>query len=316
MRIDNHVHVGVDPLFYRNGWMPYCLDLPRLMGETADRGIDRWVVFPFVSYVALDMSAMRAGRIELAQGDEADVTYRFENRRLLNDLARLEPHQRGNFLPFLIADPGRQPSEQVREWETLGRSHRVHGIKIQATIIQSPITALLKEGSCMLDFAAERNLPLLIHSSIDPADRWSQCEDILRVVESRPAVRFVLAHSCRFHKASLDRVAATPNAWFDCSAHIIHCRCAVNELPAVARPSERFASDFSSPARVLSDLFECYPDKLIWGSDAPFYSYEDERIQLRSSYREEVGVLDALSPEAQDRVSRANTLAWLGEPQP
>jgi len=310
MKIDNHVHIGVDPLFYVNGWSPYALDVSRLLGEVEGSGIDRWIVFPFVSYLGLDLAAMRRNEIKVAT--EAEIPYRFENRRLLEEIARQEEENRKKLFPFLMSDPGRQQEAQVREWETVTREHCIYGIKIQATIIQSPITALLDAGAMMLDFAAERNLPVLIHSSIAPDDEWSQCADILRVAEGRPELRFLLAHSCRFHRPSLDRIAELPNTWFDCSAHIIHCECAVRGLPAVAIPSERFDSDYTVPSRVLQDLAAAYPEKLIWGSDAPFYSYEDASIQLRSSYRAEVAVLESLTAEQQERVAHRNTLAWLG----
>lgn len=312
--IDNHVHIGVDPLFYLKGWFPYCLDFERLLGEAKDSGVDSWVVFPFVSYMALDQAALRQSRIEISHEGES-IPYRFENHRLLNDLRRMDPTLRKRFRPFLIADPGRHASAQVRVWEELTKTHRVHGIKIQPTIIQSPITTLLAKGRCMLDFAEERNLPFLIHSSISPADAWSQCADILRVAEARPKIRFVLAHSCRFHHESLRRVASLPNTWFDCSAHVIHCQCAVDELPTVAVKEERFPSDYSSAETVLSDLAMAFPEKLIWGSDAPFYSYEDDKTQLRSSYWREVEVLNSLPEDVREAVAHRNTLAWLGQPE-
>lgn len=312
MKIDNHIHIGVEPLFYLNGWSPFCLDLTRMLEEAEGTGIDAWVTFPFVSYFALDLDALREQRIELSKAEDA-VPYRFENNRLFTDISRLDEANRKRFLPFLMADPSRKPSAQVREWEQLTAQHPAHGIKIQPTIIQSPILSLLEQGACMLDFAEKNDLPFLIHSSIDPVDTWSQCADILRVVESRPNLRFILAHSCRFHHESLKRVAELPNAWFDCSAHIIHCKCATQELPVVAAPEERFPTDYPKPKRVLRDLAEAYPEKLIWGSDAPFYTYEGATKQLRSTYRDEVDVLDSLPPELHERVSHTNTLAWLGK---
>jgi len=308
--IDNHVHIGVDPLFYLNGWSPYCLDLTRMQNEVAGSGIAEWVVFPFVAYMALDPEALRVRRIELG-GSTDDVPYRFENRRLAEDLARIPSAGHERFRQFLMADPARSPGAQVRFWEELEKKHRFHGIKIQATIIQSPILSLLEQGACMLDFAEERNLPFLIHSSIAPDDVWSQCADILKVAEARPAIRFVLAHSCRFHQASLEHVAGLPNTWFDCSAHIIHCQCAEQNYPAVAVPSGRFDSDYSDPSRVFRDLVEAYPDKFIWGSDAPFYSYEDATLQMQSSYRAEAALLTGLPEDLQLRIARKNTLAWL-----
>jgi predicted TIM-barrel fold metal-dependent hydrolase len=310
MKIDCHVHIGVDPLFYVNGWSPYALDLEGMLRHAEGTGIDHWIVFPFVSYLGLDMEKMKSGEIAFS-GALDGVPYRFENRRLLEEIYLCHPETAGRAMPFLMADPGRHPVEQVQEWRSLPEEFRIYGVKIQATIIQSPIAALLDEARCMLDFAEENNLPFLIHSSIDPTDKWSPCADILRVVESRPGLRFILAHSCRFDHASLRRVAELPNAWFDCAAHVIHCECALKGLPAVAVPGARFPSDYRSPETVMRDLAEAFPDKLIWGSDAPFYSYADKTIQLKSSYAREVACLDALPADLRDRVCRRNTLAWL-----
>ncbi len=310
MKIDCHAHIGVDPLFYLNGWSPYALGLPEYLVEAERSGIDRAVVFPFVSYLDLDFAGMREWKISYT-GTFDGVPYRFENKRLLEEIYRLYPNSADRVMPFLMADPERLADEQVGEWRRLIRDFKVFGIKIQATIIQSPITGLLGKAACMLDFAAEHNLPLLIHSSIDPADHWSQCADILAVAVARPDVRFLLAHSCRYHHPSLRKVAELPNTWFDCSAHVIHCECAVKGLPAVAPEDTRFPSDYNSPETVLMDLATAFPEKLIWGSDAPFYSYADASIQLRSSYAREVACLDSLPARLLERVCHLNTLAWL-----
>lgn len=311
MRIDNHTHIGFDPLFYLQGWSPYCLDIPRLFSETEGAGIDAFVVFPFVAYMALDMDMLKRNRIVLS--DDADaVPYAFENRRLCDDIQRCPASWRDRLWPFLMADPSRRPADQVRQWEKLPADYKTYGIKLQTHTIQSPVIALLNEGTCMLDYAEANDRPLLIHSSVRAEDKWSQCADILHVVESRPNVRFVLAHSCRFDVNTLERVAALPNAWFDCSAFGVHCICAQRDLPAVAKQADRFPSDYTSPSRVLSDLAQAYPDKLIWGSDAPYYSIEYDRLQIRSSYRQEVACLDALPAEVQQQICFHNTRAWLG----
>jgi len=312
MRIDNHTHIGVDPLFYLQSWSPYCLDIPRLFQEAEGCDIDAFVVFPFVSYMDLDQEALRSKRIALSERPDV-VPYRFENRRLREEIERQPDELRWRLWPFLMADPARRQREQVAEWQRLtSDGYTVHGIKIQGTIIQSKVIRLLDEGACMLDFAEERDLPLLIHSSIKAEDEWSQCADLLRVAEARPQVRFVLAHSCRYHLPSLQRLAELPNAWFDCSAHVIHCGCAVQGLPAVAAPGERFQTDYSSPETVLRDLAEAFPDKLIWGTDAPFHSIHYEHVRLQSSYRREIACLEALPAALQERIAHRNTLAWLG----
>lgn len=313
MRIDCHSHIGVDHLFYLQGWSPYCMDLPRFFQETRDQGMDRFIVFPFVSYVDLDQAALRANRIELPPGEER-VPYRFENQRLCNDIRRAPPEWQAQLWPFLIFDPARKPREQVASWAELPPDYRVHGIKVQGTIIQSKVLALLEEGSVALDYAEQHNLPFLIHSSIHPEDAWSQCADILQVVEARPGVRFILAHSCRYHRRSLERVAELPNAWFDCSAHVIHSRLAVKNYPGIAAPADRFPADYEHPDKVLRALAEAFPGKLIWGTDTPFYSCEYDKVQLRSSYTTETDCFRALPPDLQKEVAYRNTMAWLHGP--
>ncbi|MFA5688743.1 MAG: amidohydrolase family protein [Kiritimatiellales bacterium] len=312
MRIDSHTHIGFDPLYYLQGWSPYCADLTRLFLDAEGAEIDRFIVFPFITYMDLDMEKLRRDQVALSNDPDA-VPYRFENKRLVTDIQRAPLEWREKIWPFLIGDPSRKPAEQVAEWRKLSSGCRVYGIKFQTHTIQSPVLDLLNQGGCMLDFAEEKNLPLLIHASIHPNDRWSQCADILRIVETRPAIRFVLAHSCRFHRPTLERMAELPNAWFDCAAFIVHCACAENNLPAVAAPEQRFPSDYSCPGTVLNDLAEAFPEKLIWGSDAPYYSIEYDRLQLRSSYRCERACLDAVSVALQERICCRNTLAWLGE---
>ena len=151
---------------------------------------------------------------------------------------------------------------------------------------------------------------MLIHSSVHPKDPWAQAGDILDIVERTPDVRFCLAHSCRFDRLQLDRLARLPNAWFDCSAHIIHCRLACRDAPPVAPPERRFATDYARPERALRDLAEAYPGKLLWGSDSPYYSFAAKGgTALFSSYADEGACLRALPPPLIREVAFENTRA-------
>jgi len=155
----------------------------------------------------------------------------------------------------------------------------------------------------------------LIHSSVLPADIWAQAKDILDIVEVTPGVRFCVAHSLRFDREQLDRLATLPNAWFDCSAHRIHCQLAVDNGPSVAPPERRFPSDYTRPDQVLRDLAEAYPQKLMWGSDSPYYSFVasigDVNFSLLSTYAEEVACFKALPDELQRLTGETNTLEFL-----
>ena len=314
MRIDCHNHLGVDLFFYLNGFFPYAQDLPTMVIEGRHSGIDRWVVFPMVSNLWFDVAGMRGGRFERGKGIEA-VPYAFENERMLREIYELHPDMAPLTLPFVIVDPMREQAAQVKGLRALHLKFPFHGLKIQATVIQADAGALLTTGRCLLELAAELDIPMLIHSSVAPDDPWSEAGLLLRIAEATPGVRFCLAHSCRFDRAYLDRVAELPNTWFDCSAHRIHCESVIRGFPNVAVAARRFAADYRDPTAVLRSLAEAYPNKLIWGSDSPFQSYvavhHGALMSLRSTYKEEAACLHAMPQTTQNAIAHDNLLRLL-----
>jgi predicted TIM-barrel fold metal-dependent hydrolase len=313
MLIDCHNHLGADLYFYLNGFYPYAQGLPALVTEGRRHGIDRWIVFPMVAHTWFDPAAMRRGQL-LPGGPDA-VPYAFENERMLREVYEQFPDLGRLTLPFAMVDPMREPAAQVARLRALHREFPFYGLKIQATMIQADAGALLTTGRGFLELAEELNLPFLIHSSVAGDDPWSEVGMLLRIVEAAPRVRFVLAHSCRFDRPSLERIAELPNAWFDCSAHRIHCLGAARDLPFVAARDRRVPADYNDPAAVLRTLAETYPDKLIWGSDTPFESFVAREngtlISLRSTYEEEIACVRALPEKLQAAITHTNTLAWL-----
>lgn len=318
MLIDCHNHIGADMLFYLHGDFPYAQQLVDMTQMGGALGVTHWIVFPFVSYAAMDVSKFRSGGIGFGQNGLETVPYAFENRRLLEECHRLFPEEGRKTLPFVMVDPMRETDAQAAELIRLRAEYRFHGIKIQSTIIQSDIKRLAHEGRVFLDLAREWDVPFLIHSSVIESDVWAQAHDILDIAEANPDIRFCAAHSCRFDKECLDRVNALPNAWFDNSAHCIHCQCVVQGRPNVAPKERRFDSDYTDPARVIADLAASYPDKFMWGSDSPFYSYaaqlDGEVVKLISTYAEEVTALKVNPPAVVTRIASTNTRRFLKLP--
>jgi predicted TIM-barrel fold metal-dependent hydrolase len=313
--IDCHNHLGVELGAYLRNEFPYGQQLPSLVAEGQPLGIERWIVFPMVSYLAMDLQSLRRGDVRLG-GELETVPYAFENRRMMGEIYDLYPEYADLFVPFAILDPSRKVAEQAAAIRELAQSYRFYGFKLQTTIIRSPVKDLLGVGKPFLDLAREWDIPMLIHSSVLPVDTWAQASDILEVAEKNPDIRFCLAHSCRFDRECLDRVAELPNTWFDCSAHRIHCQLAVEDSPIVAPAVKRFATDYSNPAKALLDLARAYPEKLLWGSDSPYYSFvakfANEFYSLKSTYPEEVACLMGLPEELRSKVGMENTEKFLG----
>ena len=313
MIIDCHNHVGADVMFYLRGEFPYAQQLVAMTTEGRALGVDRWIVFPFVINLSFDLAALRRG--ELVCGGLERVPYAFENRRLLQEVYELLPDEGKHCLPFVMLDPMRETEVQVAELRRLRNEYPFYGLKLQTTLIQADIKCLARQGRGFLDLAAEWDIPFLIHSSVVASDHWAQARDILDLAEANPRVRFCLAHSCRYDRECLERVAALPNAWFDCSAHCVHCDGAAADMAFVAPRERRFDTDYTNPARVMADLAAAYPTKFLWGSDSPYYSYvgvfESGRLALMSSYAREVAALTAQPGEVIDRIANRNIRDWL-----
>lgn len=313
MLIDAHNHLGADLFFYLNGFYPYAQDLPSLVTEGRRHGVSRWIVFPMVATAWFDLAAMRRG--ELRPGGPEKIPYSFENERMLREIYELFPDLGRLTLPFAMLDPMREPQAQVTRLRELYREFPFYGLKMQATMIKADAGALLGPGRCFLELAEELNLPFLMHSSVIANDPWSEAGLLLRIAEAAPHVRFSLAHSCRFDRVYLDRIAELPNTWFDCSAHIIHCQAAAQGMAFVATSQRRFAADYRDPAGVLQALAAAYPRKLIWGSDTPFQSFAAKEngtvVALRATYEEEVACLRAVPEPLRAAIGHDNVLAFL-----
>ena len=58
MIIDSHNHVGADIMFWLRGDFPYAQHLVTMTREGGALGVDRWIVFPFVINLSLQIEAL------------------------------------------------------------------------------------------------------------------------------------------------------------------------------------------------------------------------------------------------------------------
>jgi predicted TIM-barrel fold metal-dependent hydrolase len=191
---DVHTHVGVSLKAYASSEYPYAQDLEGLYYRQKANGVDYGVVFTHAPELYFDLGALvRDGVLVPAcePPSGANAPYALENRLLFTEIFHFCPELKDRFLPFASVDPVRKIREQLATLEELSEEYQVYGIKVSPVLCQSKISGLLEEGEGLLDFAARRNLPVLLHVTVDPQEEFSQAADALRVVE--PTRRFVSA---------------------------------------------------------------------------------------------------------------------------
>jgi len=306
MTYDVHTHIGLDAGFYYRGWWPYASTTQDLLNVMQAHGVDRAICFPYCLGDAYDTEAF-AVRKELVHR-AGRVPYERENALLVQEIERIDLDHRLQALAMF--DPNREVAGQVK---AIGKIiGKISGLKLQATIIQSPVAGLLGVGKPLMELAAEHDLPVLIHTSIMESDVWSQTRDCMAVAAANPKVRFNLAHSMRFHEPSLRESKALPNVWIDCSAHLAHCLGAVKNFGYIAKPEQRVKADYTRPVDVLLAVYDIIGDRYLWGSDNPFMSWCDDTIRAVYTYKEETDVLHALPPQVKQSMGTDAPRAWLG----
>ena len=317
--IDGHTHVGVCLASYMTEGHPYCQSAADLHAKLAPLGFDYWVAFAMPTPAVFDLAGYRACELKPAR-DGLGPPFEFENRRLMTEVYELLEDLSDRFICFAVVDPGRRQAAQADALNALADAYPVCGVKVMGTAIRSHTIDLLDEGRCLLDWAQQRGLPVMMHSAVHPEDPWSRLDDLLAIVEARPELRFCIAHTARFDRAALDRIAELDNCWFDTSAFGIHCDLAVADHASVVPSDRRFPADYGQPAEALTALACAYPDKMIWGSDSPFESYStrhrhaDGRIEayaLRSDLPTENVYLRRLPSAMVRRIAYENTVRFL-----
>jgi predicted TIM-barrel fold metal-dependent hydrolase len=303
--IDVHTHMGLDQAFFLRGWWPYAATSQTTLEHLERNNIDQAVCFPFCLPSAFSSEKYAAdGTVQLLPGR---VPFDRENEILADEIDRL--NARARLLQFGMFDPEREVKAHLENLKKIRA--RIVGLKTQSTIIKSRIRNLTAEGRCLMEFAEQENLPVLIHTSINPSDLWAQDADCIAVAEAFPKVRFNLAHSMRFHLPSIKRCAQLPNVWVDCSAHLIHCLLATKDSPAVAKKADRLEADYTKPVEVLKTIHGILGEKYLWGSDFPFQSWCDNSLKHIFSYKEEADVLHALPDDIRRSMSVTAPHAWL-----
>ena len=318
--IDCHAHIGINSKAVACGEYPYAQSIEGLHYRMTAADVGATVVFPFTPGLYFDLASQIEGRMVPAEHPLSPAPYVVENRNLMCEIFRFCPEHQKRFIPFVSVDPGRMVYEQLDALQELEEKFPIYGIKISPVFCQSRIIELLDRGRDLVDFARERDLPFLIHSSADINEIYTRPDDLFAVIAANPDLRFCLAHCLNFDRRYLQRMAESPNVWVDTAAIAIQVRM-IQENYAIVRPPEhRLDVDYTDYRKAIVGLVEAFPDRVIWGSDSPYYTYICRRKQaegryaeyrLKATYEDEKAALDALPPLMKKKASNTNSLSFL-----
>ena len=316
--IDSHTHVGISPKFYYQYGYPYAMSLEDLIIRMEVNGIDHSVVFPFVDSAFYENDS-KSAQVKTTT-KFCHFPYEIENRNLLNEIYEIFKEHSRKILPFLMFDPSRDTEKQAVALEELSEKHPVFGLKTATTYIQAFVHDLETKGKPILDFAGKKQIPIVFHSAVHPADPWSSVYDIVDFAERHPDIRVCIAHSARFVKPVLEKANRLDNCFVDLSAFIIHCKLVLQNSAAIASQDIRFPADYNDPIQVMIQLVEAYPDTMLWGSDTPFYYWiqkyftgEGELVtdKLQCGYNEEAELLHKLPKEIKTKIAYKNNIHFI-----
>ena len=187
-------------------------------------------------------------------------------------------------------------------WQGIGEVFLRHDDLTALTYSDVPRATSTAFGR-LLDLAASRNLPILVHSDIGPA--WLESPTYLNEIESaigsHPKTRIIWAH------AGISRRIVIPN-------HTDILRRMLRQYPNLTLDlSWVIFEQEIAPGGTLDkrwpSLIEEYPNRFVIGSDTVGF-FDTYKPTLQRYYV----LLDALKPETAHQVARDNFLALLPRP--
>ena len=318
--IDVRTHVGADPANYIRGDFPYAQSAEDLLVRMDHFGVDVSVCFPLLYTSYLEMASFLKGKMRKSRGGICSVPYAVENERLCQEIYEAYTQCAGRLLPFAFFDPSREQMGQVEFLQRLSEKYPLFGLKTASSYLQSPIIDLLKKGECLLDFAAEKNIPFMLHTSVAPNDPWGDVFAILEVVKARPDVIFCLAHTCRFDRNALEQAAELPNCFVDFSAFHIHCDLVQQNSTSVAHKRDRFNAPYRQRTKAMTTIAEKYPETMLWGTDSPYYCFMGRFTntagktiitRLKCDTDAEINTFKKLTKKIRQRIGYDNTIRFL-----
>ena len=176
--IDIHSHSGISLKAFASGEYPYCQSVENLRYKQRLAGVDFTVTFPFSSELYFDVHTLiDEGRAVVADRPYSEAPYSGENRLLFTEVFEFCAEATDSVMPFVEVDPGRCIGKQIAVLEEIDSKYPIYGMKIAPVQCQSKVTELLDTGKALLEWAADRNIPVLFHVTVHKDDLFHKVSD-------------------------------------------------------------------------------------------------------------------------------------------
>ncbi len=302
MRIDVHTHIGYASNGFTSDKYPYCQDAYDLYNKLSENGFDYAVTFPFPNY-------------SYTEADPDIIPYYVENKKIME-----ESWLFGNkFLPFAGFSINYAIDLQIEKLSQMVNSGQLYGLKYYADSDERTIAEFLNRGKKFILFALNNDLPITFHCSESAAygkSNYSNPFEMIELAKQYPQLRIAIAHMAHFNEKVYNGVIEEKiqNVYFDTSPflHLCHIRL-VNNV------ADSTCLEYSQPQKVLSKMLLRLPDRIMWGSDAPFnFTCNINNPAHNKDYKQfslskNVAILNSLSIEMQEQLTEKNVLSFLGK---
>lgn len=267
-------------------------------------GVSRVVTFPFPSTSYYDIRRMVLTNERIPSGLQ-DFPYQVENMALLKGCENNE----FPILPFMAIDPSNHVREQVEGLRQIYDKRKIFGLKLHT--LATGITADKLLGSELIDFAQEKNIPILIHSGL--GDEYSHPKNIVKLAKLSPSVRICVAHLAWLDEETIKEVAKSDNMFIDTCPFLQICNRVRKESKMVFSPN---LIDPDKPAESMLRYYKLLKNNLVWGTDEPWTKCISTRGNVSSNHTygdeaEVIANLFQISPQSAIDIASRNTERFL-----
>lgn len=298
--IDSHSHSGVSLFAFYHGFYPCIQSLEDLVSKSRKNEID-WLISTPMSDFYFSLPAMfKQG--QLTESGLQKFPFEIANRYFLSEVSMWGE----GVLPFLMIHPTFKIKEQCQQIEQWANEYEIFGLKLP--INGMGCTAVDLNFSPFVEILRDFNWPILIHCGNDDQ---SHPKNILKFSEKNPDIKVCAAHGARFCKDFWREIEFDCQIYVDTSPFLLLCEDTLN------REKDGLLNlDFSSSEKVIEEMFQRLPDRLLWGTDEPFTKISrgawSKEIEGGTNYKEEVRFFKNLNPDIKSKIAWKNTKEYLG----